>query len=377
MARKKQISSRKPAAGVMLLVISLLLTLSYLPRATGLAITLGRWQRLLLGEAAVLLPLVAGGAGLYLHMAGGQARFTLRFAAVISLALAGITAYHARIAPGLEFVAAPSGSGLLGGGLVWVLRMLLGEIGMWLIVSLAVLAGVVFGSGASLSEWREILGRGFATLLGVIWASGVAIATGFARLGHLLAARLFRPTGVPATEPPIPVVPRDEIPETITRPLQERRPAPPVAPVPVRPPADAAPKTASKQESLELEAPSGGYQLPAISLLADLPGMRGKGKAEPSEVARALEQTLASFGVEAKVLRWEQGPVVTRFEVQPAPGVRVQRISSLTNDIALALAAPSVRIEAPIPGKSAVGIELPNQKTSLVHIKEILASEEY
>jgi S-DNA-T family DNA segregation ATPase FtsK/SpoIIIE len=376
-ARKKQVSSRKPAAGVMLLVISLLLTLSYLPRATGLAITLGRWQRLLLGEAAVLLPLVAGGAGLYLLMAGGQARFTRRFTAVISLALAGITAYHARIAPGLEFVAAPSGSGLLGGGLVWVLRMLLGEIGMWLIVSLAVLAGVVFGSGASLSEWREILGRGFATLLGVIWASGVAIAAGFARLGHLLAARLFRPTGVPATEPPIPAVPRDEIPQTITRPPQDRRPAPPVAPVPIRPPADAAPKTDSKQESLELEAPSGGYQLPAISLLADLPGMRGKGKAEPSEVARALEQTLASFGVEAKVLRWEQGPVVTRFEVQPAPGVRVQRISSLTNDIALALAAPSVRIEAPIPGKSAVGIELPNQKTSLVHIKEILASEEY
>jgi len=77
------------------------------------------------------------------------------------------------------------------------------------------------------------------------------------------------------------------------------------------------------------------------------------------------------------VTRWEQGPVVTRFEAQPAPGVRVQRISSLTNDIALALAAPSIRIEAPIPGKSAVGIEVPNQKTALVHIKEILSTEDY
>ena len=126
-----------------------------------------------------------------------------------------------------------------------------------------------------------------------------------------------------------------------------------------------------------MEVPSGGYQLPPMSLLSDLPSVRGKGKADPAEVARALEQTLVSFGVQARVVRWEQGPVVTRFEVQPAPGVRVQKISSLTNDIALALAAPSVRIEAPIPGKSAVGIELPNQKTSLVHIKEILASEEY
>lgn len=392
MARRKRITSRKPAAGVTLLVIGLLLTLSFLPRATGLAITLGRWQRLLLGDAAPLLPIFAGAAGLYLLLAGSQARITRGFAAVAVLSLTGISAYHARIAPGSEFVAGGGGlgSGLLGGALVWVLRMLLGEIGMWLVISLAALAGVVLGSGASLSELRELVGRwvvylahrvksGLATIFGLIWASGVAIAAGVARLVHLLGARLFRQASFPVTEPPIPAVSRDEIPETITRPSENRRPVPVehVPVLPLRPPADLTPKTDFKQESLELEAPSGGYQLPAISLLTDLPGIRGKGKAEPSEVARALEQTLASFGVEAKVLRWEQGPVVTRFEVQPAPGVRVQRISSLTNDIALALAAPSVRIEAPIPGKSAVGIELPNQKTSLVHIKEILASEEY
>src|SRR5207245_9743828 len=111
--------------------------------------------------------------------------------------------------------------------------------------------------------------------------------------------------------------------------------------------------------------------------LADLPTTRGKAKTEPAELARQLEQTLASFGREAKVTRWEQGPVVTRFEVQPAPGVRVQKISSLTNDIALALAAPSVRIEAPIPGKSALGIEVPDQQTALLQIKELLASGEY
>jgi len=134
---------------------------------------------------------------------------------------------------------------------------------------------------------------------------------------------------------------------------------------------------AFRQEALALEVPSGGYQLPPSTLLTDLPSSRGKAKTEPADLAKQLEQTLTSFGVEAKVTRWEQGPVVTRFEVQPAPGVRVQKISSLTNDIALALAAPSVRIEAPIPGKSAVGIEVPNQKTALVHIKEILASDEY
>ncbi|HXF83674.1 MAG TPA: DNA translocase FtsK, partial [bacterium] len=136
-------------------------------------------------------------------------------------------------------------------------------------------------------------------------------------------------------------------------------------------------KAVHQQESLALEVPSGGFQLPPLTLLNDLPALRTRGRSDPTEVARLLEQTLLSFGVEGKVLRWEQGPVVTRFEVQPAPGVRVQKFTSLTNDIALALAAPSVRIEAPIPGKSAVGIELPNQKTSLVHIKEILESDEY
>ncbi|HLJ58738.1 MAG TPA: DNA translocase FtsK, partial [bacterium] len=79
----------------------------------------------------------------------------------------------------------------------------------------------------------------------------------------------------------------------------------------------------------------------------------------------------------ARVVRWEMGPVVTRYELQPAPGVKVQKITSLQNDIALALAASSVRLEAPIPGKSAVGVELPNERASLVHLREVVASEEF
>jgi S-DNA-T family DNA segregation ATPase FtsK/SpoIIIE len=128
------------------------------------------------------------------------------------------------------------------------------------------------------------------------------------------------------------------------------------------------------QESLLPESLP-GYELPPLDLLGELAvGKRGQ-RWDPGETARALEQALASFGVEARVIHWEQGPVVTRFEVQPGPGVKVQKITSLTNDIALNLAAASVRIEAPIPGKSAVGIEIPNQKSSLVHIKEILGAE--
>jgi S-DNA-T family DNA segregation ATPase FtsK/SpoIIIE len=119
------------------------------------------------------------------------------------------------------------------------------------------------------------------------------------------------------------------------------------------------------------------YRLPPVATLIETGPSRGKTRDDPADTARALEHTLASFGVAAKVLHWEVGPVVTRFELQPEPGVRVQKVTSLTNDIALSLAAQSVRIEAPIPGKSAIGIELPNQKASMVHLREILTADEF
>ena len=77
-----------------------------------------------------------------------------------------------------------------------------------------------------------------------------------------------------------------------------------------------------------------------------------------------LEETLNSFGVAAKVVQVSRGPIITRYELQPAPGVKVSRIVSLSDDIALNLAASSVRIEAPIPGKAAIGIEVPNKDTA-------------
>jgi S-DNA-T family DNA segregation ATPase FtsK/SpoIIIE len=132
------------------------------------------------------------------------------------------------------------------------------------------------------------------------------------------------------------------------------------------------------QEALPFPVePRRAYVVPDLTLLDAFAAKAKAGKVDPEEVARALERTLASFGVEAKVIRWETGPVVTRYELQPAPGVKVQRITSLQNDIALSLAASSVRLEAPIPGKSAIGVELPNERPSLVHLREILATDDF
>jgi len=110
------------------------------------------------------------------------------------------------------------------------------------------------------------------------------------------------------------------------------------------------------------------YRLPDLALF-DPPQAQ---KLDDSSRSSVLEDTLASFGVGAKVTHIERGPSITRYELKPERGVKIARISALADDLALALAATSVRIEAPIPGKSAVGIEIPNATVSVVAIREIM-----
>lgn len=93
--------------------------------------------------------------------------------------------------------------------------------------------------------------------------------------------------------------------------------------------------------------------------------------------AKLLEETLASFGVEAKVIKVTQGPTITRYELQPSKGVKVSKVVNLNDDIALNLAASSIRIEAPIPGKAAIGIEIPNDEVSMVPLRDLLDTAEY
>ena len=122
----------------------------------------------------------------------------------------------------------------------------------------------------------------------------------------------------------------------------------------------------------------GGYKLPGLELLDSPTHELGNIFGENlEESARILEDTLRDFGIESKVLDISKGPVITRYELQPAPGVKVNRITSLSDDIALTMKATTVRIVAPIPGKSCVGIEVPNLDTSMVFLREILESSEF
>lgn len=129
----------------------------------------------------------------------------------------------------------------------------------------------------------------------------------------------------------------------------------------------------------EIESDYINYTFPPIDLLSKNKSPDGaSGKPEDLRLqAKKLVDTLQSFGVEAKVLEVSRGPSVTRFELQPSAGVKVSKIVNLADDIALNLAAFGVRIEAPIPGKAAVGIEIPNQTTSMVCLRDVIDSNEF
>ncbi len=120
------------------------------------------------------------------------------------------------------------------------------------------------------------------------------------------------------------------------------------------------------------------YEYPPVELLSKPSKKTLKGGAKAlTDTATKLQKTLYSFGVSAKVENVSVGPAITRYELKPAEGVRVSKIANLADDIALNLAAETIRIEAPIPGKQAVGIEVPNKEKEAVHLREVLESEEF
>jgi len=141
-------------------------------------------------------------------------------------------------------------------------------------------------------------------------------------------------------------------------------------------------KEDKKKEVLQLEhsmvVEDEHYEYPPLEILSKPSKKALKGGAKAlTDTATKLQKTLYSFGVSAKVENVSVGPAITRYELKPAEGVRVSKIANLADDIALNLAAETIRIEAPIPGKQAVGIEVPNKEKEAVHLREVLDSEEF
>lgn len=159
-------------------------------------------------------------------------------------------------------------------------------------------------------------------------------------------------------------------------------PAPEPKPVPKKPKKPVVPEPKDNLDHVSINIEPGvdesGYQLPPITLLNDLPPADAlRSNEDTAEKSRVLQATLEQFGVEGAVTHVETGPTVTSYEVTPAPGVRVNKIIALERDIALAMRAQSIRIQAPIPGKDAVGIEIPNTKSSPVFLRQLAESKPF
>lgn len=203
--------------------------------------------------------------------------------------------------------------------------------------------------------------------LRLIDALGAAVLAAWAGLHRWLAAQRERRSARSSSAPPSRPAKRAE---PAIRPRVSERPAepgrlPPPAPTP-EPPAPALPA-----------APVG--ERPALELL-EAPGCENRlsySEEELTVLSRLLEEKLADFGIAAEVVEVLPGPVITRFEIQPAPGVKVSRISNLVKDLARSLAVISVRVVEVIPGKSVVGIEIPNEDRAVVNFRDVMASQVY
>ena len=241
-----------------------------------------------------------------------------------------------------------------------------GTTGMTILLVALFLAGVSLFSGLS---WVWVLdGAG---------ALGLRLA-GWSRplLGKLEVQRWIRKK-TEASHPEFPATPPVE-----SEPLIRHRPQPQEATAPAVTVPAGAPGYISikprKPEKKSSPSPVHAGELPPLDLLnSRAPRIRGYSNAQLEEMSRQLESILDDFGVEVQVMEVHPGPVITRFEVQPAPGVKVSRISGLAKDLARTLSVTSVRVVEIIPGKTVIGLEIPNEERETVLLHSVLASEAY
>jgi len=265
--------------------------------------------------------------------------------------------------------------GTAGEGIDRVVEQVVGPIGAWVLLSAGLLIGLIvtihFSPGALIATIVRAAQAAFSErsrLQRLVTPPATAQVTTPKTNGLSKNAALARSAASFATPPPaVETAPLWEVEE----PAEDGgEPAPPAV---------AAERAKSPEApvmrivaDVEDEPPDIEWKLPSITLLDTVTARRERMADEIKRNVKIIESTLETFGVPCKVVGVNPGPAVTQYELQPGPGIQVKRITALQNDLSLALAAAPLRIEAPIPGKAAVGIEVPNKSASLVTIREVL-----
>ena len=336
--------------GLILVVMAIIVVLSFFAKAGPVGSGISNGSRFLFGVWRFALPVALGGVGIALIVGkpregagklvlGGLATF------ISSLSLFHLLTGAVALVSNIELVKERGGA--VGALIAFPLQRVLGHWGAFVILTAALGMGVLVMTRTSVREL--FLG------IGEMWGSlrrfareMVVIETMQERGAHVVTA---------------PVLPRGkhEKPKKAkapaSRPQATKKPLAPEPPKPVK----------------TVDLSDGSYELPPLTLLNAGGGVEVNQRSL-EDMARQLEETLIQHGVDATLTKIVPGPTVTRYEIELAPGVKVNRVSNLSHDIAYALATPDVRLLVPIPGKSAIGVEVPNRKRRLVSLGDILGA---
>ncbi len=378
---------RSEIIGVLFIAASAVVISSLLGFSMGfLGIFLEKILRYGLGRGAFLLALMLFAIGVRYIGQHGIKIYTARFIALLLLPFNLLIIFHHVVAPENsellpEYLTA--GGGLFSGMALFVSRKVLGLDGSLILFAVTALCLSLFTFAWSLRSAFIKVGekseQGADSAASMVADVGRKIKkSSFFNYERILGSSQQRPT---EQKKPPEISVQDkylEQPPIINLQIDEQDFLPEIIAA-----KEKSKKTTDKKSSLDFSPADvivtpGGYRYPHLGLL-NKPAIKNNehDNAEVAEQARILEQTLADFKVNAKIVNVAHGPAVTRFEIEPAPGVKVNRIVSLVDDLTLKLAAPGIRIETSIPGKSAMGIEVPKKNVAPVSFYDVIASKEF
>jgi S-DNA-T family DNA segregation ATPase FtsK/SpoIIIE len=345
--------------GVVLLVFAALMGLGFIGQAGPVGRGIVSVLQLLFGLWSIVFPIALAGLGIVLIIGKhrddyGRLTIGLVTAFIGSLSLFHLLTGTLPLWPDVEPVMERGGA--VGSLLSFPLRRLIGYWGAFLVLTAVTSLGVLILSKATVRQLFIALGEIVRAVR--LWARSLRMQVRPARHARPATAGAHRPNAAPQQSPTPPAAqgPKKKTPSS--KPRGKARPGP-----------------GQTKIALPESKPGEGYQKPPLELLRP-GGGESQSKRILEQTALDLEDTLRQHGVDARLTTIVPGPTVTRYEIELEPGVKVSRVTNLANDIAYALATPDVRLLAPIPGKSAIGVEVPNRKRRLITLGDVLHAGE-
>jgi DNA segregation ATPase FtsK/SpoIIIE, S-DNA-T family len=398
----------REASALILVFLAILSVIALFAPSAGAIV--GPWHDVLstvLGWGIAFAPPLLGGLAVMLWMKTMPAERWMAASGALVVALAVLGMFHLGVGGGSEAVASGQGGGVVGFGVSGLLAGALGSAGAWVVLALLVIVGlllyfnmtigdIVANYLARRDERRDLEAEEEQRAAARRSRTDVALEVqpDTSRPGFIDRLRERLAGGAePDEEPPV-ILRRVRAALSVSGGSPASKPMPAPAQLPLEGTHGAVAVAAELEHTEEahlaeaedgltaagadaaLEAVGRTWEMPTLDLLADAPESSAA-QLDLTAKGQRIRETLAHFGIGVKVARIQEGPVVTQYALDVEPGIKLSRIEGLADNLALALAARSIRIEAPIPGEPYVGVEIPNAAFDLVTLKEVVASRAY